>query len=318
MVVLLRGKKDVGRLDVAVDEPARVGRVERASDLDRGSPSARAGSSCASVASSSPEVGPLHVAHCNEQEALGLAGLVDRDHVRVVDRGSEPRLAQEPLAEALVLGQLGGEQLQRDLAAEPRCPRPGRQRSSRPGRAAARSGSRRAPSRSAGSARTLMPRAPSPRRRPRRLRCGRVAARRRSSSGQRWSPDRSSRPCRRRSSSPRPSRRRRRLRLGSSPTAILLDHPFWLRVNPGDGVSRRVGDPDGSCTEGDTCGTALEGNGRGERHRLGVEARGGCASRRSRSLPRRRPRRLRSRLALHAEPRSKRADAWSHPPKLNV
>ena len=47
---------------------------------------------------------------------VGLAGLVDRDHVGVVDRGGQPRLAQEPLAEALVRGQLRGQQLQRHPA----------------------------------------------------------------------------------------------------------------------------------------------------------------------------------------------------------
>ena len=36
----------------------------------------------------------------------------------MVDRGGEPRLAQEALAEALVLGELGSEHLERDLAPE--------------------------------------------------------------------------------------------------------------------------------------------------------------------------------------------------------
>ena len=47
-----------------------------------------------------------------------LAGVVDRDDVRVVDRRGQPRLAQEPLAEAHVLGQLRREDLQRDVAVE--------------------------------------------------------------------------------------------------------------------------------------------------------------------------------------------------------
>ena len=36
----------------------------------------------------------------------------------MVERGGDPRLAQEALAEALVLGELGRDHLERDLAAE--------------------------------------------------------------------------------------------------------------------------------------------------------------------------------------------------------
>ncbi len=55
----------------------------------------------------------LDEAHGQVELAVVLAGLVDRDHVRVVERGGETRLAQEARPEALVLGELRGDQLQR-------------------------------------------------------------------------------------------------------------------------------------------------------------------------------------------------------------
>ena len=45
------------------------------------------------------EVAALHVAHRDVEQVVDLAGLVDRDDVRVVDRGGQLRLAQEALAE---------------------------------------------------------------------------------------------------------------------------------------------------------------------------------------------------------------------------
>jgi len=41
----------------------------------------------------------------------------------VLESGGEPRLAQEPLAKALVSGELRGKQLQRDRAVEVLVPR---------------------------------------------------------------------------------------------------------------------------------------------------------------------------------------------------
>jgi hypothetical protein len=64
------------------------------------------------------ELGAVDVAHGDVQLAGDLAGVVDRDDVRVVDRGGEAGLAQEALAEALVLRELGGEDLQRDRPLE--------------------------------------------------------------------------------------------------------------------------------------------------------------------------------------------------------
>jgi hypothetical protein len=46
------------------------------------------------------------------------ARLVDRDDARVLERGGEPRLVEEAHPEALVLGQFGRDQLQRDRPPE--------------------------------------------------------------------------------------------------------------------------------------------------------------------------------------------------------
>jgi hypothetical protein len=115
---LARHEQDVRRLDVAVDEIAPVRRGQRARDLadDRRraidvelllGPQQRA------------QVAPLDVTHRHVEQPVSLPGVVDRDHVRVVDRAGEPRLAQEPFAERVVLQQVVGEDLQRDLAAHP-------------------------------------------------------------------------------------------------------------------------------------------------------------------------------------------------------
>ena len=61
----------------------------------------------------SPQVTALDVAHGQVQPVVTLPGLVDRDHVRVIERRRQPRLSQEATAEALVVGKLGGHQLQR-------------------------------------------------------------------------------------------------------------------------------------------------------------------------------------------------------------
>ena len=61
----------------------------------------------------------LDVAHGEEEQAVLISRLVDGDDVGVIERGGDPRLAQEALAEALVLGELGGDHLERDLASEP-------------------------------------------------------------------------------------------------------------------------------------------------------------------------------------------------------
>ena len=84
------GHEDVGRLDVAVDQVAIVGRVERGGDLleheDR-----PAHAQLPVPPHERPEVGAVDVAHRDVESPLsplGLARVVDRDHVRVVEIGA--------------------------------------------------------------------------------------------------------------------------------------------------------------------------------------------------------------------------------------
>ena len=114
-VVLL--EQDVRRLDVAVDEPTLVCLVERSRDLGDDRRGARR-IERAFARDELAQVLAVHVAHRQIQGALVLAGLVDRDDVRVVERGGDPRLALEASAETWVLGQLGRDELERDVAVE--------------------------------------------------------------------------------------------------------------------------------------------------------------------------------------------------------
>ena len=61
-----------------------------------------------------PEVRALDEAHREVEAAVDVAGVVDRNDVRVLERHRELRLAREALVEALVERELGRDQLQRD------------------------------------------------------------------------------------------------------------------------------------------------------------------------------------------------------------
>ncbi len=111
------GDQDVGGLDVAVHQPARVRRVEGVGD-PRHHPRRAARRNPAALGDELLEARALHVAHGDVEPALVLARAVDRDDVRVLQARRDQRLAHEQLAEARVLGALGGDQLQRDLTAE--------------------------------------------------------------------------------------------------------------------------------------------------------------------------------------------------------
>ena len=112
LLAVLDRDQDVGGLDVAMNQPAAVGGVERGGELleqldcpvrlDR-----------PVLDQHLAQVGAGDVIHHEEQHPLVLAGVVDPDDVRVVQRRGDPHLALEPLAELLVLGQRGGEDLQR-------------------------------------------------------------------------------------------------------------------------------------------------------------------------------------------------------------
>ena len=112
------GDEDVGRLDVPMDESLLVSGVEGLRDL-REEVDGPLRLECPVLGDDLREIGAFDVAHREEENAVLLSGLVDGDDVRMVERGRDPRLAQEALAEALVLGELGRDHLERDLAPEP-------------------------------------------------------------------------------------------------------------------------------------------------------------------------------------------------------
>ena len=116
-VGVLAVEQDVGRLDVAVHEPDGVRGVERGADLeaDRRDPGGR---DHALAGQQALQVGPVHVAHDEVEVPALLARRVDRDHVRVVDRRGDARLALEALAEPGIARPLGGDQLDGDGPAE--------------------------------------------------------------------------------------------------------------------------------------------------------------------------------------------------------
>ena len=101
-----------------MDEPLLVRGVERLGDL-REEVDRPLRLECAVLGDDLREVGALDVAHREEEDTVLLSRLVDRDDVRMVERSGDPRLPQEALTETLVLGELGRDDLERDLAAEP-------------------------------------------------------------------------------------------------------------------------------------------------------------------------------------------------------
>ncbi len=98
-----------------MDETLRVRRVEGGRDLgEHGGRPARV--EPALRREQGAEVDALDIAHRDVEDALRLACLVDRDDVRVLHLGGDPPLLLESLAEARVVGELGGQDLQRHLA----------------------------------------------------------------------------------------------------------------------------------------------------------------------------------------------------------
>ena len=112
LLAVLDGDQDVRRLDVSVDESAAVCGVERRRELLE-QIDGPAWLERPLLEQNLAQVGAGDVVHHEEQHSFVLAGVMDADDVGVVQRGGDPHLALESLAELLVLGQLGGEHLQR-------------------------------------------------------------------------------------------------------------------------------------------------------------------------------------------------------------
>ncbi len=107
-----RVEQHVGRLHVPVHQAVGVRGVQRGRYLgnDADHPGRR---QRALLVDQRPDIPALHVAHRDKQHPGGLAGLEDRDDMRVIDGRSRSRLPDEPLPECLVAGKLGGQDLKR-------------------------------------------------------------------------------------------------------------------------------------------------------------------------------------------------------------
>jgi hypothetical protein len=87
--VVAAGDQHVGRLDVAVHEAARVRGVQGRADL-ADDPRGTQRLERALGHQQPAQVRALDQPHRDEQDAVLLVGLEDRDDVRVVDRGGRP------------------------------------------------------------------------------------------------------------------------------------------------------------------------------------------------------------------------------------
>ncbi len=113
------GDEHVRRLDVAVHEPLDMRRVQRRSDL-RHELGGQALVEMAALRDQLGHVDALDVAHDDVQlPVVGLAGAIERDHVRVLDLRRDLGLAAEALAEVAIAGQFRGDHLDRHRALEP-------------------------------------------------------------------------------------------------------------------------------------------------------------------------------------------------------
>ena len=82
--MVVRGEQDVGRFHVAVHEASAVRSVEGARHL-RHDCRRSVGRQCTVAPDEPPRVVARHVPHYEIREAFLLAGVVDRDDVRVLE-----------------------------------------------------------------------------------------------------------------------------------------------------------------------------------------------------------------------------------------
>ena len=114
----------VGGLHVAMDQAANVGGVERGGGL-RHDLGGQPGIERAVNMQQGAEVVAINEAHGDiELPVIVLAGVIDGDHVGVVDPGGGERLAHEALAELRLARELGRYDLERDGALERGITRP--------------------------------------------------------------------------------------------------------------------------------------------------------------------------------------------------
>ena len=115
-----------------MDQVGRVRGVQRVGDL-RDQIERAGGLELAIAAEQLPEVGALDVGHRQVEPSFLLPEAQDRDDVGVIEARCKLRLPHEPLAKALVLGELRSKELQRDALPSPgvhrqvngaRCPLP--------------------------------------------------------------------------------------------------------------------------------------------------------------------------------------------------
>ena len=107
--------QDVAGLDVTVHEAVTMRFVERAGDL-RDDGHRVPGVETAPLGQQGAQIGALDAAHRHVEAFALLPGVVDRHHVRMLERGGDPALALEAGAEIGVPGDARRDQLERDPA----------------------------------------------------------------------------------------------------------------------------------------------------------------------------------------------------------
>ena len=118
LALLRRVDQHVRRLDVAVDQFSAMRRRERRRNLPHEPARALGLQAALAAVDQGAQVRSLDVAHDQVEHALALTRLVDGDHVGVLDRRGDARLALEALAEGHVPGELWSDRLERHLAVE--------------------------------------------------------------------------------------------------------------------------------------------------------------------------------------------------------
>ena len=122
LVLVVAAHEHVGRLDVAVHQPGRVRGVQRPRHLGQ-DPDRAARRHRALRLDHRGEVDAVDQPHVDEQRAVDLPEVVDRDDVRLGQLRGQRRLAAEAGLELRVARERGGQPLERDRAPAPGVPR---------------------------------------------------------------------------------------------------------------------------------------------------------------------------------------------------